>query len=185
MEYADAFYQNSTVQAAPAAESPYFGFWQAVAARILDSGARRLLDIGCGPGQFAEFILAAAPGVSYTGVDFSAVAIGQAQNRVPGARFIQADLGDIQQLNGTSYDLVVALEVLEHIDADLEVLAKLDSGARFVGSVPNFDSFGHVRFFQDGEAVKARYADHIRDLEVTPFQLAPNSILFLMSGVLA
>ncbi len=185
MEYADAFYRSSTVQAVPAEESLYFGFWQEVAASVRASGARSLLDIGCGPGQFAEFILGAAPGLAYTGVDFSGVAIAQAAARVPAATFIRADLTDGSEINTLSYDLVVALEVLEHIDSDLEVLGGLQSGARFVGSVPNFDSFGHVRFFRDEAAVRNRYGDRIHDLEVVPFQLAPNSILFLMSGVLA
>ena len=185
MQYADAFYRNSIAQAAPADQSLYFGIWQAVAARIAAGSARRLLDVGCGPGQFAEFILGAVPDVDYTGVDFSAVAIGLGKTRVPAASFLQANLIDSNKLNALNYDIVVALEVLEHIDSDLELLGRLRSGARFVGSVPNFDSFGHVRFFRDADAVRARYGEHIRDLDVTPFNLAPNSILFLMSGVLA
>jgi SAM-dependent methyltransferase len=144
-----------------------------------------VLDIGCGPGQFAEFILGAVPGVSYVGVDFSAVAVDLARARVQAATFIQADLMNDKGIIELEYDIVVALEVLEHIDTDLEVLGRLRPGARFVGSVPNFDSFGHVRFFRDADAVRARYAERITALEVTPFNLAPNSTLFLMSGVLA
>lgn len=184
MEYADAFYRSSTVQSAPAEQSHYFEFWQAAAAVIAASGARRLLDVGCGPGQFAEYILRAVPGVSYTGVDFSAVAIALAKARAPTATFIQADLMTDNEINDLEYDLVVAMEVLEHIDGDLELLARLRPGARFVASVPNFDSFGHVRFFRGADAVRDRYAERVRDLEVTPFNLAPNSTLFLMSGVL-
>ncbi len=184
MEYADAFYRNSTVQAAPAEQSHYFRVWQAVAGVIAAGRARRLLDVGCGPGQFAEYITRAVPGVSYTGIDFSAVAIALAKARVPGATFIRTDLMDGNEISALEYDLVVALEVLEHIDGDLELLAQLRPGARFVGSVPSFDSFGHVRFFRDADAVRARYDGSLRDLEVTPFNLAPNSTLFLMSGVL-
>ena len=57
--------------------------------------------------------------------------------------------------------------------------------SRFVGSVPSFDSFGHVRFFHDADEVAARYRDAIDQLVVQPFKLSPNAILFLMSGVVA
>jgi predicted Zn-dependent protease len=185
VDYADSFYRSSKVQAAPAEQSPYFGFWQEVAAAVRRSGACRMLDLGCGPGQFAEFITAAAPGMTYTGVDFSGVAVAQARARVPGATFVQADLSRADALEGLDYDLVTALEVLEHIDLDREVLGRLRPGVRIVASVPNFDSFGHVRFFKDAGEVRARYAPFIAELEVTPFQLSPTAILFLMCGVVA
>lgn len=184
-DYADAFYRSAASPRERPERSPYFGFWRLVAERIERSGARRLLDIGCGPGQFAEFITGACPGISYTGVDFSGVAIDLARDRVPSAKFIHLDLTSSNNINELEYELVVALEVLEHIDADLNVLQGLRSGTRFVGSVPNFDSFGHVRFFRDAEAVSARYGERIEGLEVTPYSLAPNSTLFLMSGVIA
>lgn len=182
-QYADAFYRTSKAQAAPAEDSAYYGFWQVAAAAIRDGGAGRLLDIGCGPGQFAEFITGAVRGVSYTGVDFSGVAVELARARVPTARFEQRDLSSPEGLDGLDYDLVVALEVLEHIDDDLGVLSRLRPGARFVGSVPNFDSFGHVRFFKSDAEVNSRYAQALGELVITPFKLSPNAILFLMSGV--
>jgi len=184
-QYADAFYRNSKIQAAPAEESPYFGFWQQVAQAIRETGAHSLLDIGCGPGQFAEFITDAIPGLSYTGVDFSGVAVELARARVPAARFEVRDLSTPDGLEGLGDDLIVALEVLEHIDDDLGVLARMPAGARFVGSVPNFDSFGHVRFFKSDADVHQRYADRLAELVITPFKLSPNAILFLMSGVVA
>jgi trans-aconitate methyltransferase len=144
-----------------------------------------VLDLGCGPGEFAAFITAAIPGLRYTGLDFSAVAVEQARARVRRAIFLQEDLTIGNNINAMPYDTVIALEVLEHVDDDLAVLARLRSKARFVGSVPNFDAFGHVRHFRDAEAVKARYGGHISNLQVEPFHLDGHAILFLMSGVVA
>ncbi|MBX7250076.1 MAG: tetratricopeptide repeat protein [Caulobacteraceae bacterium] len=184
-EYADAFYRSSKVQAGPASQSPYYGFWQEVARAVGRTGARAILDLGCGPGQFAEFLTGSLPDVRYAGVDFSRVAIEQGTARVPGATFRVGDLSDPEALAGIDYDLVTALEVLEHIEDDLAVFGRLIRGKRFVGSVPNFDSFGHVRFFRDEEAVRARYGPVVDALEIEPFRLSSQAILFLMSGVVA
>jgi len=55
------------------------------------------------------------------------------------------------------YDTIVCTEVLEHIDADLEVIRSWRSGTWCLCTVPNFDYTGHVRFFRTPEAVTARY----------------------------
>ena len=58
---------------------------------------------------------------------------------------------------GCDYDVIVCTEVLEHVPEDLEVIGCWPHGKVVIATVPNFDSPYHVRFFQDAEAVRARY----------------------------
>ncbi len=56
------------------------------------------------------------------------------------------------------YQVFFFLEVLEHLEADLELLRCLPSGALMILSVPNYDSEGHVRTFESASSVIARYS---------------------------
>jgi tetratricopeptide (TPR) repeat protein len=183
--FSDDVYRTSRADAAPAEQSPDFELWRAVCDRVGALGARRVLDIGCGPGQFAEYFVRRLPDVAYIGVDFSPVAIEQARARAPTAGFVLADVVRDGVPGAIDYDLVLALEVLEHVDEDLQMLAGLQTGAQFIGSVPSFDSFGHVRFFADKAAVRARYRKALEGLKVEPHALGPHSTLYLMTGKIA
>jgi hypothetical protein len=61
----------------------------------------------------------------------------------------------------SEYDTIVCTEVLEHIDADLDVIRLWRDGAWCVCTVPNFDYAGHVRFFRAPDEVAARYGELI------------------------
>lgn len=74
-------------------------------------GARRALDVGCAKGFLVQALLRA--GVDAWGTDISEYAIGQAPPEVR-ERLWQADLVNAD-LPEDEYDLVLALEVLEHI----------------------------------------------------------------------
>ena len=177
----DAVYRTSPAYALPPEQSVYLPVWRLVAERTKASGARRVLDIGCGPGQFAEYLLREVSHLDYTGVDFSGVAIEQARRRAPAGRFVQGDLS-ADGIAGLDYDLVIALEVLEHVDEDLELLRSVRRGVTLLASVPNFDAFGHVRYFRDAEAVRAHYAPAVRIEAVEPVALGPHSTIYLLEG---
>jgi hypothetical protein len=55
------------------------------------------------------------------------------------------------------YDTIVCLEVLEHIDRDLDVVANWDPGCDCICSVPNFDYSTHVRWFRHEADIVSRY----------------------------
>lgn len=108
-----------------------------------------LLDLGCGDGQFLSEI-APHDGARLFGADISAQAIEIARRRVPRAEFLVLDLSK-QEMEG-SYDVVVLSEVLEHIENDDQVLAKLAPRVRHVViSVPGGPAdqvdrrYGHFR----------------------------------------
>jgi len=52
----------------------------------------------------------------------------------------------LEILGSLEYDLTVCLEVLEHLEKDLEVLENMSG--KVILSVPNFDSESHLRFFK-------------------------------------
>lgn len=98
----------------------------------------RCLDVGCGAGNSyaPEFARLGAP---YVGVDVSAQAVQAAQAAGVDARVI----GDAAELPfaADSFDLVLCIEVLEHLfspqRAAAEIQRVLRPGGRLVASAPN------------------------------------------------
>jgi trans-aconitate 2-methyltransferase len=61
-------------------------------AQIPLTGARQVYDLGCGPGNSTELLLARYPEASVTGVDSSPDMLRQARERLPACSFVEADL---------------------------------------------------------------------------------------------
>lgn len=88
---------------------------------------RRVLDAGCGVGNFFS---AASERIDHgVGIDLSPVNITDARSRFAEQshiRFIQADLDEqAQALHDEGFDTVVCLDVLEHIENDQQLLNRL------------------------------------------------------------
>lgn len=90
----------------------------AVAAKLLTPG-QQVLELGCSEGIGSGLLGATA--ASYTGVDFDAEAIAQAKRNWPTPRyeFLEADF---LNLSLPPCDVVVSLDVVEHIERDREEL---------------------------------------------------------------
>lgn len=147
---------------------PYLSTWALVMQLIYRYGGPcpEVLDIGCGPGQFAEFITSHLP-IKYTGIDFSKEAISIANNktynRSPDGSlptFIQADLFK-PSIWTKKFTVYTALETLEHIKDDIELISRIPTDAIVIISVPTFDDAGHVRFFKSPNKVLRRYGPYI------------------------
>ncbi len=95
------------------------------------SGARRVLDVGCGDGQISR--LAAGLGAEVVGIDPTWNCVTVAQQR-GGASFARAEAAALPFADG-SFDAIVACLVFEHIrevdQAIAEVARVLSSGGRF------------------------------------------------------
>lgn len=90
----------------------------------------RILEVGCGEGYVLEAIRAAGIDAPCTGIDQSAVAIEAARERLGPS--VSLHVGDALALSGSlpgpSPDLVLMIEVLEHLDdpgAMLDDLAEI------------------------------------------------------------
>jgi SAM-dependent methyltransferase len=128
--------------------------------RLRQHGSRSILEVGCGSGFLAEMLMQGST-AAYRGFDFSEVAIRNAGSRTgrPEVFF----LGDARDAQSYAFedDSIVCTEVLEHIDADLEVVQNWKAGSWCVCSVPNFDWESHVRFFRSIKEIRERYGDLI------------------------
>jgi 2-polyprenyl-3-methyl-5-hydroxy-6-metoxy-1,4-benzoquinol methylase len=124
-------------------------------------GRRRLLDVGCGPGWALEAF--AAAGFDAHGVDVSVRAVQEAERRG-----LQAQVLDVErdELPG-GFDVVAALEVLEHLRDPLAVLrrlgASLASGGRAVVSLPNeFHLLSRLRVLAGRPSFSGHAHPHLR-----------------------
>jgi tRNA (cmo5U34)-methyltransferase len=118
----------------------------AEAAAATTPQARRLLDVGCGAGNYSLKLLAALPGLDVTLIDLSEPMLVRAQQRTAAAaassvRLVQGDIRDVP-LDEASFDVIVAAAVLHHLRTDDEwrsVLHKMFRSLAPGGSLWIFD----------------------------------------------
>jgi cyclopropane fatty-acyl-phospholipid synthase-like methyltransferase len=89
-----------------AAHQRFRQFWHEI-----DFTNKKVLDVGCGFGEFGKFLLKRYEGVDYTGVDVVPEFIENAKRLVPEGKFKTFDLMGGEKLQG-SFDVVVASGVL-------------------------------------------------------------------------
>jgi SAM-dependent methyltransferase len=108
-----------------------------------DASRARLLELGCGQGEFSVELKSRYPELQLVGVDLSHTGVGIAQSRVPTGAFFQQDLLQPialpEEYRGWATHAVCS-EVLEHLDDPLTALRNvrtcLAPGARLVITVP-------------------------------------------------
>lgn len=108
-------------------------------------GCRRHLDIGCGPGTFIGTLPAGAH--DSVGIDIAPSQIDYARQAYAGAgRVFLPTAGDRLPFKDDSFDVVTAIELLEHIPRDegLQLLREakrvLKPSGRLLVSTPNYGS---------------------------------------------
>jgi 2-polyprenyl-3-methyl-5-hydroxy-6-metoxy-1,4-benzoquinol methylase len=109
-----------------------------------------ILEVGCGEGYMLDAIAAANLGIELHGVDISAAAIDEARSRLGGRA--KLEVRDARELadGATRYDLVMMLEVLEHIENPaqmLPILQRLTAGPVLL-SVPWEPFFRGLNFIR-------------------------------------
>jgi 2-polyprenyl-3-methyl-5-hydroxy-6-metoxy-1,4-benzoquinol methylase len=139
-------------------KSYYYVHWTQVIVFLRKIAVPKILEVGCGTGQFAEY-LKDEDFTDYSGFDFSSTAIEFAKRRVA-MNFWQGDAHDRNNYKG-EFNTLICLEVLEHIQNDLAVLSILPPKINIIFSVPNFDAPSHVRWFTSEREIKKRYFPYV------------------------
>lgn len=95
-------------------------------ARVPLSSARRVVDLGCGPGNSTELLVQRFPAADVLGLDSSATMIEQARARVPQAGFLQQDMAAwAEGEEGGEADLVYSNAALHWVGDHARLLPRL------------------------------------------------------------
>ena len=147
-------------------------FHRQIASLLKATGAERILDAGCGEGFVVSYLLQGNDGLTITGIDCSLEAIEMARQMVPGGLF---DLGDLREMpyGDDSFDLVMCLEVLEHLPDPHRGLRELRrvTSAYCLISVPHEPFFLATNFLR-GKHVPAwgRDPEHLQHWTARQFR---------------
>jgi SAM-dependent methyltransferase len=118
----------------------YFSDAKPVLLELVDPAGLRVLDAGCGEGGNGA-LMKRAGAAGFVGIELDAAAAEQA--RVVLDRVVEGDLAglDLEALGPSTFDLVLTIDVLEHLVAPVEVLSRLvgllKPGGFLVASIPN------------------------------------------------
>jgi trans-aconitate 2-methyltransferase len=108
-------------------------------AQVPLGSARKVVDVGCGPGNSTALLLARFPGTEILGIDSSPAMIAEARRSVPTARFLEADAS--AWLPPPDTDLVFANAIYQWIPDHLvlfpRLLACLKPGAVVAVQMPD------------------------------------------------
>ena len=132
-------------------ESPYYSLWIKCLEYIREDA--KILEVGCGTGQLLKMLQDKKRYLkSYTGFDFSQKAIELCKSGL----VVQGDARNPKMYIG-DYDLIISMEVIEHLIDDVEVIRLWPTGKEVLITVPDFDDPAHLRYFQTEEEIIKRY----------------------------
>lgn len=100
-------------------------------------GKTKFLEIGCGTGGFIQQIVE-NENLEITGSEIYLKGLLYAKNHLPNVDFIQFDV--TQGVIGEEFDLIVAFDVIEHIENDIAAISNINKmltkGGRLIITVP-------------------------------------------------
>jgi 2-polyprenyl-3-methyl-5-hydroxy-6-metoxy-1,4-benzoquinol methylase/predicted RNA-binding Zn-ribbon protein involved in translation (DUF1610 family) len=144
--YNSEFYANyRRFEAARIAHDPYFSMsmytdMSRLASWLGEDKSRSVLDFGCGPGAFLAFIRDRHGFADVEGIELSSRSVEFARRQ-----YQLAIASSAAQLRHTQYDLVVLIEVIEHVPNPTaffhQVASLVKPGGRILITTPAVDSF--------------------------------------------
>jgi SAM-dependent methyltransferase len=144
--------------------------------RYVGGPGRRVLDLGC---RYGALTRAYAAGHEVVGVDVDRDALARAAEI--GVDTVWADVEERLPFESSSFDVVVAGELLEHLRYPERVIAEaqrvLRPGGTLVGSIPNF-----FRLKNRLQFLLGRTPDFFDDPTHLRF-FSPSALLALLSGL--
>lgn len=143
-------------------QSTFVPLWDEIA-KMIERG-RDIVDVGCGTGPMLPRVFERSR--TYLGMDWSTVAIAEAKAHYPVCAGLFR-VGSVQDVTPYIWRrpgcVVLAVEVLEHLDHDVEFIGACGSGYELIASLPSRDSESHVRWFSSAREVLARYGPLLRE----------------------
>jgi SAM-dependent methyltransferase len=146
---------------------------------------KRVLDAGCGAGYGAAELAEAAAWVVGADIAAQAIAFACDHYRRPNLFFERASCSALPHPSG-SFDLVVAFEVIEHLENWRELLREarrvLDPGGQFVVSTPN------RLYYNESRGQEGPNPFHVHEFEFREFRaelraVFPQVVLYLENHV--
>ena len=135
------------------------GFFDALDTALPTTRPRRALEVGVGEGEVARRVMQRWPEVAYTGIDLPDEQLAASWRSIP----LAGSFADITELpfSHDSFELVLAIEVLEHVADPAAALVELARvcGGTIVLSVPR------EPVWRAANLARGKYA---RDLGNTP-----------------
>lgn len=135
----------------PVVRKLFDDFFDLISTEIQAADPTRVLDAGCGEGETIERLGNLLP-KPVQGVDLNPESVEFASARLPNDQFEVGDLTDLR-FDDSSFDLVLCLEVLEHIpdpEPALREMARVSSSEILI-SVP------HEPWFRLGSLARGKY----------------------------
>lgn len=154
-EFYDRMYDSEQEYALDFRESMYLSLWARVYMFLRRIPGARVLEAGCGSGQFASFLARLGFRDYVRGFDLSGQAVQTARKRVD-FDFVQSDATDPDAYAG-DYNTIVSLETLEHIPDDFSALRHFPAGKFVVITLPDFEYESHYRWFTTPRQIERRY----------------------------
>ncbi len=75
-----------------------------------------VVDVGCGKGEFVQYLCQHKKNINCKGVDFSNIAISYCKKILPNCQFFTETVYSLSNVIKEQVDYVTALEILEHLD---------------------------------------------------------------------
>jgi len=112
-----------------------------------------ILDLGCGEGIVIKYLRDIDSNLKFEGVDINEEAVGLAKSTNPDVKFQIKDINELQY-NVNSFDLVMLIEVLEHLEDPGVVLNEIKkfSNKYLIFSVP-WEPFFSIANFLRGKNI--------------------------------
>lgn len=139
-------------------------FLQRVSGLVEARRPRRILEVGCGEGIVIRYLSERMPSVRFAGAEVDREALTRGRVRCPTVSFVEADAYALPFRTG-AYDLVLCLEVLEHLSEPGRALQEIRrvSGGGCLVSVPHEPFFRLGNFFRGKNLARfGNPSDHVQ-----------------------
>lgn len=123
----------------------YFKGQRASIAELVEKGSNRVLDVGCGVGNFGGYLKQHRRADAVIGIEIDQLAAAEARKNLDGVYCVDLNRVEIAEIFSNekkqTFDYIVCNDVLEHLVDPWKVLKDLTSylaeGGKIIASIPN------------------------------------------------